>query len=143
MDTTTKILAELGLDEIPRVVVFNKADMLAPFASKLLQKKYPNAVVLAAVERETTRPLLARIAHELAERWDYSAKVPEPIPTEPMLHDEDPESGDAEAVLGVDPDHIEGSADEGSTLDDLLRLSGRRVKRAPATVVRVTPDKVH
>lgn len=134
MDTTTKILAELGLDEIPRVVVFNKADMLAPFASKLLQKKYPNAVVLAAVERETTRPLLARIARELAERWDYSAKVPEPIPTEPMLHDEEPES---------DGEHIEGSADEGSTLDDLLRLSGRRVKRAPVAVVRVTPDKVH
>src|SRR6185436_15104628 len=29
--TTNTILAELGLDEIPTVVVFNKADLLAPF----------------------------------------------------------------------------------------------------------------
>lgn len=140
MQTTTKILAELGLDEIPRVVVFNKADMLAPFASKLLQKKYPNAVVLSAVERETTRPLLARIARELAERWDDSAKTPEPIPTEPMLLDEDDGDGDGEA----DAVDAGGAAEQGTTLEELLRISGRRVKRAPAPAARTTrSDKVH
>ena len=132
MATTEAILTELELDEIPRVVVFNKADLLAPFARKLLNKKYPDAIVLAATERETTRPLLACIARQLKERWDDSAKVPEPLPTEPLLLDED-------------DDRVEGSADEGATLDDLLRLSGRRIKRAPPSVPPEPPrtDKVH
>ncbi|MDB4942249.1 MAG: GTP-binding protein HflX [Labilithrix sp.] len=117
MATTEAVLTELELDELPRLVVFNKADLLAPFARKLLGKKYPGSVVLAATERETTRPLLQAIARELKDRWDESAKVPEPLPTEPMLLDDDDDLPE------------QGSADEGTTLDDLLRLSGHRVKR--------------
>ena len=132
IDTTNKVLAELGLDTIPTIVVFNKADLLAPFARKLLGKKYRDAVVLSAVERESTRPLLVRIARHLAERWDHSARIPEPVPTEPLLpHDDDAHDG------------AEGSADEGSTLDELLRMSGRRVKRAPSPSPKRVPDKVH
>jgi GTP-binding protein HflX len=132
METTEKVLSELGLDEIPRIVVFNKADVLAPFARKLLQKKHPDAVVLSAMDRETTRPLLVRLARHLAERWDYSAKMPEPLPTEPLLPDDE-----AEHV-------IEGSADEGTTLEDLLRITGRRMKRAtPPVIGAPRPDKVH
>jgi GTP-binding protein HflX len=140
METTTKLLTELGLDAIPRVVVFNKADMLAPFASKLLQKKHPNAVVLSAIERETTRPLLERIARELGDRWDYSASTPEALPTEPLLADLDDLDDDEPT-----DDRDEGSAEEGATLDDLLRMSGRRVKRAgPVATPRVPrTDKVH
>jgi GTP-binding protein HflX len=138
METTEKVLAELELDEIPRIVVFNKSDTLAPFARKLLQKKHPDSIVLSAKDRETTRPLLVRLARELAERWERSGKMPEPPPTEPMLLDDD--------------DHVAGTADEGSTLDDLLRIAGRRVKRAtpaatapiPApTSPRARTDKVH
>jgi GTP-binding protein HflX len=133
MDTTAQVLTELELDEIPRIVVFNKADLLAPFARKLLTRKYPDAVVLAATERETTRPLLASIARHLKERWDESAKIPEPLPTAPLQMDED--------------DDVERSAVEGATLEDLLRLTGRRIKR---TTVLFPPhagvpptDKVH
>jgi GTP-binding protein HflX len=136
IDTTNNVLAELGLDEIPTIVVFNKADLLAPFARKLLEKKYEGAVVLSAVERETTRPLLVRIARDLAERWDHSARIPEPIPTEPLL----PSDGDLDD--GLEP--ADGSADQGATLDDLLRMSGRRVKRAPTPPAKPVPtDKVH
>ena len=138
IDTTNKVLAELGLDDIPTIVVFNKADLLAPFARKLLGKKYPDAVVLSAVERESTRPLLVRLARHLAERWDHSARIPEPLPTEPLLPlDDDPH----EPHDGLEA--AEGSADQGTTLDELLRMSGRRVKRAPAPAAkRVRTDKV-
>jgi GTP-binding protein HflX len=136
IDTTNRVLAELGLDEIPTILVFNKADLLAPFARKLLEKKYADCIVLAASQRETTRPLLVRLARELKERWDHSARIPEPIPTEPLLVDPDDLHDGMESA--------EGSADEGSTLDDLLRMSGRRVKRAPAPAAkRVRTDKVH
>jgi GTP-binding protein HflX len=118
MDTTEKVLAELELDAIPRIVVFNKSDTLAPFARKLLQKKFPDSVVLSAKDRETTRPLLVKLARALAERWEHSAKMPEAPPTEPLLPD--------------DEEHLAGAADEGATLEDLLRITGRRVKRTPA-----------
>jgi GTP-binding protein HflX len=118
MDTTEKVLAELELDAIPRIVVFNKSDTIAPFARKLLQKKFPDSVVLSAKDRETTRPLLVKLARALAERWEHSAKMPEAPPTEPLLPD--------------DEDHLAGAADEGATLEDLLRITGRRVKRTPA-----------
>ena len=135
IDTTNRVLAELGLDEIPTILVFNKADLLAPFARKLLEKKYADCIVLAASQRETTRPLLVRLARELKERWDHSARIPEPMPTEPLLLDDD-----ASAEMGS----VEGSADQGSTLDELLRMSGRRVKRAPAPAAkRVPTDKAH
>jgi GTP-binding protein HflX len=126
MDTTEKVLAELELDEIPRIVVFNKSDTLAPFARKLLQKKHPDSVILSAKDRETTRPLLVRLARALAERWEQSGKIPEPLPTEPLL------------AAADDDDQIAGTADQGTTLEDLLRLTGRRAKPA-----RVPTDKVH
>jgi len=118
MKTTEDVLAELDLDGIPRIVVFNKADLLTPFDRKLLAKKHPGSVVLSAVERETTRPLLARLARELKDRWEESARTPEPLETELDLSDIDDEEPDG------------GRADEGTTLEDLLRIGGRRVKRS-------------
>lgn len=120
MKTTEKVLEELELDGIPRVVVFNKGDLVGSFAQKLLSKKHPDSVVLSAVERESTRPLLQRIARELKERWEESAKTPEPS----AVDLEEPADGAA-----LDDDREE-DASEGTTLEDLLRLTGRRVKRS-------------
>jgi GTP-binding protein HflX len=138
MDTTNEVLAELELDTIPCIVVFNKCDQLAPFARKLLQKKHPDAVVLSAVERESTRPLLARVARELAERWDESAKTP-------RANAEDANgdaNADADAASEERATHIDGSADEGTTLEELLRISGRRVKRRATAPEAPRTDKV-
>ncbi|MBX3191405.1 MAG: GTPase HflX [Labilithrix sp.] len=121
--TTEEVLAELELDEIPRILVFNKMDLVAPFAHKLLEKKQPDAIFLSASQRETTRPLLVRIARDLQERWHESAKVPDPPPTEEDL-----------ARDLAEEDALAGHADQGATLDELLRMGGRRVKRsAPRT----------
>ena len=100
MDTTADVLQELGLAEIPRVVVFNKIELLSKIDAKILQKKYPDGCQVSALDRESMRPLLHRLAVELAERWDQSAKMPAAAPvdveeepeipapeeTEPMLH---------------------------------------------------------
>ena len=75
--TTLELLEELSLDEIPRLTVYNKADLLEPGAARLLTRTMFDAVVLTATDRETTRGLIAAIAAKLAERWEESANVPE------------------------------------------------------------------
>lgn len=66
IDTTMDVLEELGLADIPRVLVYNKVELLSPIDRKILQKKDPDAILLSALDRESTRPLLSRLAHELA-----------------------------------------------------------------------------
>jgi len=115
--TTLDVLEELELADIPRVLVFNKIELLPPLDRAILQRKYPEAVLLTATARESTRPLVARLAEELAERWDRSAKMP--VASEPALEvaDEVPE---AEAV-------------HASTLEELLRAAGRRARATART----------
>ena len=114
METTAAVLEELGLAEIPRVLVFNKVELLSPIDRKILAKKYPDAVLVSAFDRETTRPLVSRLASELRERWDRSARMPV-------------------AAVAVDEpaedDRVEGADDSAihaTTLDELLRTAGRR-----------------
>jgi GTP-binding protein HflX len=116
METTDKVLEELGLAEIPRVVVFNKVELLSKIDQKILQKKYPEAEQLSAMQRETTRPLLHRLAVELAERWDQSAKMPAAAPIEEDAPDEIPEPEETEPMLHA------------STLEEML--GGRRRRQA-------------
>jgi len=74
IETTEHLLTELGLDHIPRIVVFNKVDTLAPIARALLARTNPEAVLVSALDRESTRPLIDRIAEGLADRWTASLR---------------------------------------------------------------------
>ncbi len=81
IETTHKLLEELDLGEIPRILVFNKSDLLEPFAGEMLVRQHArageDAVLVSATHRDTTRALLALMAERLAERWARSAKPPE------------------------------------------------------------------
>jgi GTP-binding protein HflX len=118
IETTLDVLEELELAEIPRVLVFNKIELLSPMERKILQKSYPDAILLSAFDRESTRPLLSRLATELAERWDQSARMPIAA-----VASED-------ALLGAAADDEEPSETEvhASTLEELLRAAGRRAR---------------
>jgi GTP-binding protein HflX len=119
--TTEKLLAELELDAIPRVIVYNKADLLEPGEARILARSHPGAVLLSATRRETTRALLERIASELAERWVRSAKTPpSPESAEPLPVDEVEATPDA-PPLG-----------EMTTLEEMLRGAGKRVTKLRA-----------
>ncbi|MEI7893569.1 MAG: GTPase HflX [Myxococcales bacterium] len=74
MTTTEGVLGDLGLERIPRILVFNKLDLLEPTEAIALRRGNLDAVFLCATERETTRDLLERIASSLAERWDDAAR---------------------------------------------------------------------
>lgn len=126
IETTLDVLQELGLDEIPRVLVFNKVELLSPIDRKILQKRYPEAVLLSALDRESTRPLLSRLASELAERWDESARPK--IPREPA---EEERTAPSEPLEEEDE-----TAVHASTLDELLRAAGRRARQHGTPVAR-------
>ncbi len=114
IQTTERVLEELGLAGLRRLLVYNKADLLEPGEGAQLLRERPDAVLLSAHDRETTRPLIERIAAELAERWEASAKVP-PVPEEALV----PESEGAPAAW----------AEEVTTIDQMLRAAGKRVGR--------------
>ncbi|MCA9648150.1 MAG: 50S ribosome-binding GTPase [Myxococcales bacterium] len=61
IDTTQKLLEELELDQIPRLLVYNKLDRLSPDEVAAV-KNEPDAVGLSALDKSTTHVLLERIA---------------------------------------------------------------------------------
>ena len=78
--TVLRVLDDLELSEIPRLVVFNKIDAASLVTLRALRREFPHAEFVSATDRETTRPLIERIARELAEKWQASAKGPEVEP---------------------------------------------------------------
>ncbi len=65
-DTTEKLLVDLGLERLPRLVVFNKADQLDPRRAAAIAASR-DAVAVSAIHPETLEPLLRRIERILAE----------------------------------------------------------------------------
>jgi GTP-binding protein HflX len=70
IESVETILTELKLGEIPRLVVFNKADLLADFEIEAILRQTENekkldAVAVSALKTETLRPLLEQIGEKL------------------------------------------------------------------------------
>jgi GTP-binding protein HflX len=112
MRTVDQVLEELDLAFLPRLLVFNKVDLVEPLGLRALKRAHPEAAFVSAASRDTTRSLIECIAHELAGKWEASAKGPSLAP----------------AVEPLDPD-AEGSArdtGEMTTLHQMLRAAGKR-----------------
>jgi GTP-binding protein HflX len=109
--TVTKLLEELQLEGIPRLFVLNKIDLVAPAELRLLTRAHPDAALVSATHRESTRPLIDRIARELAGKWERSARGPSVEPEAPLL----------DRTVADD-------APEMTTLDQMLRAAGKRVR---------------
>ncbi len=119
IETTTKVLGDLGLDTIPCLTVLNKIDLLEPMERMIRQRVMPDAVPVNATDRASTKPLLARIAAALEERWDAAAKGPALSPEEPAS-ETDPEP---------EPDETWREEGDASTLDEMLAAAGKRTKK--------------
>ena len=116
--TTLALLEELELEAIPRLTVYNKADLLEPGEARQLVLGDRDVVVLSATDRETTRDLILAIAATLATRWEESASVPEVVAGD--VEDEVESTDDADADGGQ------------STLEEMLAASGRRPRKVRA-----------
>jgi GTP-binding protein HflX len=114
--TTCEVLEELELSDVPRVLVYNKVDLLDPLEVALLRRNDPEAVLVAATRRETLIPVIERIASELAARWEQAAKTPASVHSlEELEEDGEPEHEPAEEL---------------TTLDAMLAAAGKRRKAA-------------
>ncbi len=115
IETTEGLLAELDLERLPRILVFNKVDLLGADERRRLLLGHRDALLASANDRESTRPLLARIAERLRDRWSKAAMVPE-------YEEEQAVADDA------DPGPLEAPEPELTTLADLM--GGRRRRGA-------------
>lgn len=75
--TTEKLLSELDLDRTPRLVVYNKADLLSDELRAHLESGRDDTVLTSALRRETTHDLIAMIAERLHVRWERAALCPD------------------------------------------------------------------
>jgi GTP-binding protein HflX len=111
--TVVKVLEDLDLLEIPRMLVYNKIDVADPLELRVLEREHQDAAFVCATRRETTRPLIERIAHELADKWESSAKGP---------------SVEPEPVEAAPRESSASDPEEMTTVDDMLRAAGKRVR---------------
>lgn len=76
IETTEAVLGELDLLGIPRILVFNKSDLISGEERRILMMGHKDAILLSATKRESTRQLLNRIAEKLRDRWTKAAMTP-------------------------------------------------------------------
>jgi GTP-binding protein HflX len=114
--TTEELLVELDIDRIPRIVVYNKSDLIEPAEGRLLLRGKLDTVLLDARSRETTLGLIELIAAKLAARWEEAASVPETLmeATAPF------EETASDALL---------LENETTTLDGMREAAGKRRKK--------------
>jgi GTPase len=124
IETTEKLLAELDLDKIPRLLVYNKIDLVSAPEAEALRRQYEGALFISATNRETTRALLDRIAELLAERWAQSDRT---------FHQPEAPS---EVETAGEPIEAEVEADGQSltTLEEMLGKTRRSRNRTQAPV---------
>lgn len=61
------VLAEIGASDIARCIVFNKCDLIDDAERAALERDYPKAQFISALDRKGLRGLLHRIAREASE----------------------------------------------------------------------------
>ncbi len=117
IETTVDLLEELGLGHIPKILVYNKVDLLPREQARLLGWGRPDMVALSATDRESTRELLAKLAERLAVRWEEAATVP-------SFAEGEEKEGAGEEAHG-EADSQQEDTPELTTLGDLLGWSRR------------------
>ncbi|MGH7439214.1 MAG: GTPase HflX [Polyangiaceae bacterium] len=112
--TVDRLLEELELTDITRLLVYNKVDLVDAPLRRALAREHPHAAFVNATDRESTRPLIERIARELAGKWEASSRGPsvEPAPAADLEEDA-PRPAPREEM---------------TTIEQMLRAAGKRVR---------------
>jgi GTP-binding protein HflX len=71
------VLADIGADDLPKMLVINKIDAIDPLARRRLQNRFPDAVLISARTGENLDELKRRVAEFFASRYvDVRLLVP-------------------------------------------------------------------
>ena len=73
---TDDLLEDLGLGQVPCIIVFNKWDAADEKERGACRRGEPNAIPVSALDRDSVVPVIAAIATALQSRWDDAATVP-------------------------------------------------------------------
>jgi GTP-binding protein HflX len=92
METTARILTELGITDTPRLLVFNKIDLLEAERVEALREAFPDAVFVSAESKLGLDALRDRLA-EACDHAAYQATVSESAPASLEDAPEDPFAG--------------------------------------------------
>lgn len=68
IDRVEELLKEMGIDQIPRLLVLNKIDLLGPEARDALRFRFPGAIGISALDGDTFAPLLEAMEDRLFRR---------------------------------------------------------------------------
>jgi GTPase len=87
IETTEKLLEELQLDHVPRLIVYNKSDCLPPKeAEERAEQHY--GIAVSALDRASLRPLLSRMELMLFVARGRSTELLDEEASEPLYDDE-------------------------------------------------------
>ena len=67
MDAVRTVLRDIGADDVPELIIFNKADLADPDQAKRLHDRHPGSVLLSATTGEGVDDLLTAIGDRLRE----------------------------------------------------------------------------
>jgi GTP-binding protein HflX len=95
--TTEKLLEKLGLEQVPRLTVYNKADCLPPGEAEERAKER-QGVAVSALDKASLRPLLERMEHMLFVARGESANI--------LEHDNGHAYADADDEGGAEADEL-------------------------------------
>jgi GTP-binding protein HflX len=70
IDAVQAVLREIGADDVPVELVFNKADLLDPLARRRLQNAFPRSLQVSASTGEGLDELKSRIAELFSDRFE-------------------------------------------------------------------------
>ena len=77
LDEVRAVLADIGADDLPKMLVINKIDAIDPLARRRLQNRFPDAVLISARTGENLDDLKRRVAEFFASRYvDVRLLVP-------------------------------------------------------------------
>ena len=77
--TAGEVLKDLGCQDVPTILVFNKVDIMAdPVDLQILQRKYPEYVVISALRGQGLEALRERIIYYLKRDWQRFKVLVEP-----------------------------------------------------------------
>jgi GTP-binding protein HflX len=74
MESVDKLLNEIGLEEIPRLVIFNKADLVNPLWAKVIAARF-KGVVCSALDAGTFADLLQEIEKRIWSEEDTGLRL--------------------------------------------------------------------